>query len=105
MNTPSLSGKTAIVTGAASGIGYAISEQLLNNGAVVFGADINEDKLLQIKADLGDNFIGVKTNVTNSEEQQALVQQAVDRYGHLDFASNVAGANRSGTIIDISEED
>lgn len=105
MNAHSFNGKIAIVTGAASGIGYAISEQLLENGAIVFGADINEKKLSQLKAELGNNFIGVKTDVTNSADQEALVQQAVEKFDRIDFAFNVAGANKTGTITDISEED
>ncbi|AIF66544.1 short-chain dehydrogenase [Terribacillus saccharophilus] len=105
MNAYTFDGKIAIVTGAASGIGYAISEQLLKNGATVLGADVNEEKLTQLKEELGDSFIGVKTDVTKSADQEALVKQAVEQFGQIDFAFNVAGANKSGTITDISEED
>ncbi len=87
--------KVAAITGAASGIGLALTEQLLKHGATVFMADISAEAL----RDQADrmNEIGpgmakaVVTDVTRAEQVQALVEQAAAYAGHLDFLFNNAG--------------
>ncbi|MCU9614864.1 SDR family oxidoreductase [Caldibacillus lycopersici] len=99
------SGKVAVVTGGASGIGLAIVERLLKAGAKVAVADLNEAKLRELEEKSNGQVIGVVTNVTKQADVAALVQQTVDRFGGLDVAFNVAGASRAGAIIDQSEDD
>lgn len=98
-------GKTAIVTGAASGIGYAVTERLLKEGASVIGADLNADRLGELEKKLGEHFVGMTADVTKEADHEVLVVKAVDQFGKLDYGFNVAGASKAGTITDLSEED
>lgn len=97
--------KSALVTGAASGIGLAITQQLLKEGARVVGSDINADLLKHIAKELGPRFAPLAGDVTKEADAEALVALAVERGGRLDMAFNVAGGNRAGYIVDQSEED
>jgi meso-butanediol dehydrogenase / (S,S)-butanediol dehydrogenase / diacetyl reductase len=92
-------GKVAVVTGAASGIGLAITKRLLAEGAQVVGSD------LQAVEDLGDRFVGLKGNVTEEGSAEALVATAVERFGAVHAAFNVAGGSRPGYIVDLAEAD
>lgn len=98
-------GKIAIVTGGASGIGYAIVERLLSNGAKVAVADLNSDKLKEMEETYKGSLIGCVTNVTKESDIEALVNKTVETFGGLDYAFNVAGASKLGAIVDQSEED
>lgn len=98
-------GKTAIVTGAASGIGRAITERLIAEGARVAGGDLNEAGLNDLAAECGDAFAFALTDVTREADCEALVALTVERFGRLDAAFNVAGGNRSGYLLDQAEED
>ncbi|WHY83946.1 SDR family NAD(P)-dependent oxidoreductase [Neobacillus novalis] len=100
-----LSGKVAIVTGGASGIGNTIVTRLINAGIKVAVADLNEQKLKELEEQHKGNLIGCVTNVTVEKDIEQLVQKTVDTFGGLDYAFNVAGASRSGLIIEQSEED
>ncbi len=92
-------GKVAVVTGAASGIGLAITKRLLEEGASVVGSD------LQPFGDLGDRFAGIEGDVTREASAEALVATAVARFGAVDAAFNVAGGARGGYIVDLAEAD
>jgi len=89
----------AVVTGAASGIGLSITKRLLAEGAQVVGAD------LQAIEDLGDRFVGIRGNVTEEEAAEALVATAVEKFGAVHAAFNVAGGARGGYIVDLAETD
>ena len=97
--------KVAIVTGAASGIGYSITERFINEGGTVIGGDINEENLKELREKFGQSFIGIKADVTKEIDQKSLVLEATERFGQLDYALNVAGGSKAGTILDQSEED
>jgi len=97
--------KSALVTGAASGIGLAIARQLVREGARVAGSDINGDLLAHVARDLGPRFSPLVGDVTKEADAEALVVLAVERGGRLDMAFNVAGGNRAGYIVDQSETD
>jgi NAD(P)-dependent dehydrogenase (short-subunit alcohol dehydrogenase family) len=89
-----LKGKVAIVTGASSGLGEAISRLFAKNGASLVLADLDtagaERALQQIKA-AGSKGLIVKTDVSKPEECKALVDAAVKEFGRLDIAVNNAG--------------
>jgi NAD(P)-dependent dehydrogenase (short-subunit alcohol dehydrogenase family) len=92
-------GKVAVVTGAASGIGLAITQRLLAEGARVVGSD------LQAFGELGDRFAGIEGDVTREASAEALMATAVARFGAVDAAFNVAGGARGGYIVDLAEAD
>jgi len=87
-------GKGCVVTGAASGIGYAISEALLNVGATVFMADRDAKTLAssveQLSAHAG-KVHSATVDVTKQEQVHQLIQDAAARHGRLDVLFNNAG--------------
>ncbi|WP_310442147.1 bifunctional aldolase/short-chain dehydrogenase [Sulfurimonas sp.] len=85
---PEFSGKVAVVTGAASGIGLAIAKMLNARGAAVVALDINPDvESMFNKAD----FIGVKCDLTSSEDIQKAVAKTVKSFGGIDIVVSNAG--------------
>lgn len=100
-----LDGKVAVVTGGASGIGYTIVERLLENNVKVAIGDLNEEKLNEIEAQYPQQVVGVIANVTSEDDVKNLVDTAVQKFGKLDYAFNVAGLSKSGLIMDQSYED
>jgi NAD(P)-dependent dehydrogenase (short-subunit alcohol dehydrogenase family) len=98
-------GKTAVVTGAASGIGEAITARLLAEGATVAGLDVAKDALDRMAGEYGDVFLPTPADVTVEAEVEAAVAAAAERFGRIDLAFNVAGASRVGAIVDLDEAD
>ena len=90
----SLENKVAIVTGASSGIGEAITIKLAEEGAKVVVSDINEEggqKVVeQIKNNGGEAFF-IKADTSSPEENEKLVTETVNHFGKLDIAVNNAG--------------
>lgn len=101
--------KTALVTGAGSGIGRATAQRLADEGADVVVSDVNEERGEAVVASIeddGGSATFVSTNVANPEEVQQLVETTVDTYGGLDIAVNNAGILTGfEDITDISEDD
>ena len=94
MTTYDLSGKAAIVTGAGSGIGDACARTLARSGAKVVVSDLDTEggeRVTQAIREGGGEVTFVKTDVSESEQVEALVQQTLDAYGQLDIAVNNAG--------------
>lgn len=97
--------KVAVVTGGGSGIGLAIVRRLIAEGASVVAADINESALEAVAAEFGDRCVGIRADVAVEADNEAMVKRAVDAFGQLDVAFNVAGSNRLGSIVDLTEEE
>ena len=95
-----LQDKVAIVTGAASGIGLAIANLFVAEGAQVVYADINEGGLKLDSA----RAIFAKCDVSSSLELDALIKTAIDKFGHLDIMVNNAGIGSLGGILDTTDE-
>ncbi|MEO4041861.1 SDR family oxidoreductase [Hoeflea sp. CAU 1731] len=96
----SLKGKTAAITGAASGIGLACARQLLAEGAKVALVDRDEDALQRACADLGDNAFPIITDLMNPDSVSEMVPQILDSAGDLDIFHANAGAYVGGDILE-----
>jgi 3-hydroxyacyl-CoA dehydrogenase / 3-hydroxy-2-methylbutyryl-CoA dehydrogenase len=86
-----IQGIGAFVSGGASGLGEATTRALVERGARVAIADVNDDKANALAAELGDAAIAVHCDVTSEEETQAAVAAAVDAFGELRLAVGCAG--------------
>lgn len=95
-SSPSSSARVGVVTGAASGIGLAISKHLISQGWRVALADIDEAGGLSALATLpGDSAIFIRTDVSSWDDQAALFKAAWDKWGRIDFhAANAGIADR-----------
>ncbi len=98
-----LSGKTALVTGAASGIGEAIAHALAGNGAFVYVADLNEEAGEKVATSIGGEFI--RLDVSNREDCLAAAERVRPDRGDLDILINNAGIGHVGTILNTDAED
>lgn len=98
-------GKGCVVTGAASGIGFAVSEALLNVGATVFMSDWNAEMLTfaveQLRAHAG-RVHSATVDVSKQDQVQKLIQDAAARHGRLDVLFNNAGIGFGGSIWDVT---
>jgi len=101
---PSFSGKTAIVTGGAAGIGRGIVEVLAAQGAHVYAADVNEEGLKSV-AQASENIVPVKLNVTQQQDFQQAIDQVLADHGRLDILINNAGIGLAGDFNATSMED
>ena len=104
-----LKGKTAIVTGAARGIGAACARAFASHGARVVLADIKEDACRstasEIESSTGAETQAVVTDVSDPAQCEALLTSCVDRFGQCDILLNNAGILQAGSILDVSIED
>lgn len=104
----SLQGKTAIVTGAAQGIGRAIAESLAQAGADIVVADLDPGRSLETIGaveKLGRKALNLKVNVADSNDAKAMVEQVVKAWGKIDILVNNAGITRDGLLLRMKEED
>jgi meso-butanediol dehydrogenase / (S,S)-butanediol dehydrogenase / diacetyl reductase len=100
-------GKVALVTGAASGIGRAVSLRLAAEGARVFGHDLNGDGLAetaQLASGAGGTMTTRPGDVSQPAECRAAVAACVDEFGRLDVLGNNAGIARAEHVADVTEE-
>lgn len=97
-----LSGKVAVVTGGASGIGRATAELFFEEGARVVVADVDAAQGEEVVAKLGDAAVFRRTDVSVADDVQALVDLAVSHFGGLDIMFNNAGigGTRHARFID-----
>ena len=99
-----LEGKTAIVTGAASGFGAGIARKFAAEGARVMVADLNIDAAYEIAAEI--NGFTCHVDVADGASVEAMTQRALDQMGHIDVLVNNAGiTHMPGKLEDISEAD
>lgn len=105
----SLSGKIAIVTGAARGIGRNIAETLAGRGANLVLADRNIEQATAtaeaIATTYGVQALALAVDVADSASVKAMVEQALEKFGHLDILVNNAGLTRDNLIMRMDEAD
>ncbi|EOM76974.1 3-oxoacyl-ACP reductase FabG [Rhodococcus rhodnii] len=102
-----LDGRTAVVTGGAQGIGFAIAREFVDAGARVVLGDLNLDAAQAAADELGGSAVAtaVRCDVTASSDVDALLAAAVDGYGSLDVLVNNAGITRDATMRTMTEDD
>lgn len=97
-----LAGKTAVITGASSGIGAAIAKRLADAGANVVLAARRGDRLEKVKSDIGQEgrVISVETDMTKQDEVSALAVRAKEAFGAVDIYVNSAGMMGSSRVVE-----
>lgn len=104
-----LTGKTAIITGASSGIGRATAHRLARDGANVVLAARREGRLDEVAASVEDEYGAeaavVPTDVTDEGQVASLVEATVERFGSLDVVVSNAGLARGRDVESMSTED
>ena len=98
-------GRTAIVTGAAAGIGRACAERLAAEGANVVIADRNADAAADVSAAIGAAARNITVDVARPDEVGSMVQFAIDEFGALDVLVNNAGVAIGGSVTELSLDD
>jgi NAD(P)-dependent dehydrogenase (short-subunit alcohol dehydrogenase family) len=103
-----LQGKVAFITGAASGLGAALAEELADSGVHIMAADLQDARLAARLARLrarGVTAEGVKLDVSDPAAVRAAIDQCLERMGRLDILINNAGTDVTLPIDELSEED
>ena len=99
-----LAGKTALVTGAASGFGAGIAQVFAREGAKVVLMDLNGEGATAMAAEIGGNAIGVKGDVTVAADVAACVNAALKFGGKLDIVVNNAGwTHKNKPMLEVTE--
>lgn len=97
-----LTGKTAIVTGASRGIGLAIAQRLITEGANVVITARKEEALADAASSLGDRAVYVAGRADDADHQDEVIAKALDTFGSADFLVNNTGINPAyGPLMDI----
>jgi 3-oxoacyl-[acyl-carrier protein] reductase len=99
-----LSGKVAIVTGAASGFGRGIAERFALEGASVIAADINGEGVRALCAGFGDRMIPIQADVSERVDVDTMVRAATEAFGGLDIVVNNAGVTHTNRpLMEVTE--
>ena len=94
----------SIVTGAIQGIGRAITEKLLTEGATVVGIDLNQEAGAALEQEL-DRFRFLSANVSNFEQVQQAIDTVIEEYGQIDDLVCNAGITRDQLILRMTEKE
>lgn len=100
-----LAGKTALITGAARGIGLAFAQAYVAEGARVAIADIDIARARDAAAQIGDAAIAVEMDVTRQDSIDAAVTATVDQLGGIDILVNNAAIFTAAPITEITRDD
>ncbi len=99
-----LQGRTAIITGAARGIGRAIAERYAREGARVVIADLNAAAAEQVARAIGGDSFALPLDVTRQDSIDAMVAAVVERTGRIDILVNNAGIFDMAPIVEITRQ-
>ena len=100
-----LDGKTALITGAARGIGLGFAQAYVREGARIAIADINIERAREAAAAIGDAAIAVEMDVTKQDSIDAAVAETVATLGHIDILINNAALFTAAPIVEITRQD
>jgi len=101
-----LTGKVVLITGAGSGIGRAITERFINEGAKIVALDRSEEKLDGLVTDFGNSVAAVRGNVTLLEDNERAVAKALDSFDRLDvFVGNAGVFDGFKRLTDLSRRE
>ncbi len=104
--TMRLQGKTAIVTGAASGFGEGIAKTFAREGAKVVIADLNEEGARRVAQEIGADAVAVTADVTKAADFEKMIAAGEKLGGHVDIIVNNAGwSHKNQPVLDVTEED
>src|SRR5215471_547156 len=98
-----LTGRTVLITGAASGIGAATARRLTADGAKLVLTDLDGAKVEKVAKELGQ--VAVKADVTRSEDIERMLEEPYRRWGRLDVLFNNAGVIRVQPMLDVTGEE
>ena len=101
-------GKTALITGAASGVGRAVAARLASEGAQVFGLDIDDEGLARLRDDHADEAAGIEVrrcDISSVAQCRAGVAACIETFGRIDVLGNVAGISWQEHATEVTEED
>jgi 3-oxoacyl-[acyl-carrier protein] reductase len=105
VNVSLLTGRTAVITGGAQGLGYSIAERFVAEGARVVLGDLDLEATQAAAARLGpDVAVAVRCDVTRGDEVATLTDAAVTTFGGLDIMVNNAGITRDATMRKMTED-
>lgn len=104
-----IAGRVAIVTGASAGIGYAVAEELLANGAPVLVVARNEARLNEaaekLRGHQGAKVVTLAADVAKPESAELIIGKAIEAFGGLHILVNNAGRAHAGGLMSSSEDD
>jgi NAD(P)-dependent dehydrogenase (short-subunit alcohol dehydrogenase family) len=101
-----LEGKTAVITGAAGGMGRVACRMFCDEGARVLGVDLNEDAGRELEAELdGRDFYFMRCDVTSGDDAAAVAERVRDELGGLDVLYNNAGTIVGKSIVETTDEE
>lgn len=100
-----LDGKTALITGGASGIGKAIAEAFAEQGARVVIVDVNLDAATKTAKEIGENNLALSCDVAKSESVNSCVENAIKEAGKIDILVNCAGIVALAPAESLSDSD
>ena len=97
-----LTGKTAVITGASAGIGAAIAERFVEEGASVLFTDLAEDSGVALAKRLGQRFL--RADMASTADRDALFKDVASTWGTLDILVNNAGITHAAELNELTEE-
>lgn len=96
--------RTAVITGGAQGIGYAIAELFVSHGAQVVIGDLDADAAKHAAARLDGPALGVDCDVVDAARVEAMLAAATQEFGSVDVLVNNAGITRDATMRNMTED-